>query len=661
MGLPHQDDMNAITYLYPETDIAQSGTSTSALATEGSNQRKLFRSGTGQVHQLFVTAEPPGTPEKGHIIYRNSTDEGASWSLARWLNHAQGTVQYPCISVRASYVYAVWQQQTGGNWDLLYSYSTNSGNNWLASPITLVSNFSCPSPGPQPVIIASPPSSSFELMVVYRHSSGLSSLRSTSSPVGGNWIGPVAVTGTDQYAQNASLTYRSNNYPPYRLAWDQNNAINYSLYYPDSWATPYDIGNGAYMASNKTNPSIAVTSDSDMDIVWEGTYSGTRSIITNRNLASVYYAFQSPSYHYYKPSVTGHVNGRATVVWHDNSLNVRKAIYDPMYGWYIVGSTIGTNGANASTSVLNPQGGDAKVVWTEGTSSPYTIHLDGTVLNKPIAKEGGESTTLTSFDGRMYRQLILRDNITNAFLAIQLEAPRLATTSGEEVIEFAAVNDTMRYTPQQIFTLLETKPFQLTSRVSAFSMRRMIRAERIGTLASQGRLRVELVNAQNGQVIISFAQFDLIDNGRGITLDDSVRVPVNRTSGQYKLRLAAENLALTAPSRRASVVNIFVGESETQSISKPSGAIPAITALLDNYPNPFNPTTTIRFQIPTSGVVSLNVYNALGQEVATLVNDVRDAGQYEERFDATRLPSGVYIYKLTAGDFTASKKLAVIK
>ncbi len=84
-------------------------------------------------------------------------------------------------------------------------------------------------------------------------------------------------------------------------------------------------------------------------------------------------------------------------------------------------------------------------------------------------------------------------------------------------------------------------------------------------------------------------------------------------------------------------------------------------ALAQNYPNPFNPTTNIRFQIPDDGLVSLKVYNVLGQEVATLVDEVRTAGTYTEAFDASRLASGVYIYKLTAGVHSTSKKLVLIR
>jgi len=83
--------------------------------------------------------------------------------------------------------------------------------------------------------------------------------------------------------------------------------------------------------------------------------------------------------------------------------------------------------------------------------------------------------------------------------------------------------------------------------------------------------------------------------------------------------------------------------------------------LAQNYPNPFNPTTTITFTLPKQDLVVLKVYNILGQEVATLINEVRNAGRYSKIFDASQLPSGVYIYKLTAGSFTESRKMILLR
>ena len=83
--------------------------------------------------------------------------------------------------------------------------------------------------------------------------------------------------------------------------------------------------------------------------------------------------------------------------------------------------------------------------------------------------------------------------------------------------------------------------------------------------------------------------------------------------------------------------------------------------LFDNYPNPFNPTTTISYEIPDAGFVSLKIYNTLGQEVATLANENIRAGHYDVVWNAANLPSGVYFYKLQAGNFVKTKKMLLAK
>jgi len=89
--------------------------------------------------------------------------------------------------------------------------------------------------------------------------------------------------------------------------------------------------------------------------------------------------------------------------------------------------------------------------------------------------------------------------------------------------------------------------------------------------------------------------------------------------------------------------------------------VPTKFALDQNYPNPFNPTTTIKFAIPADENVSLKVFNVLGQEVATLVNKQMKAGSYSFDFNASKLSSGVYFYRVEAGSFNATKKMLLLK
>lgn len=101
-------------------------------------------------------------------------------------------------------------------------------------------------------------------------------------------------------------------------------------------------------------------------------------------------------------------------------------------------------------------------------------------------------------------------------------------------------------------------------------------------------------------------------------------------------------------------VNNTVGVKELEEL--PTGY-----TLSQNYPNPFNPTTNIKFSIPETGFVSLKVYNTLGQEVATLVNEVKSTGTYQVDFNASNLASGMYVYTLTTGNVNISKKMILMK
>jgi hypothetical protein len=84
-------------------------------------------------------------------------------------------------------------------------------------------------------------------------------------------------------------------------------------------------------------------------------------------------------------------------------------------------------------------------------------------------------------------------------------------------------------------------------------------------------------------------------------------------------------------------------------------------SLAQNYPNPFNPATTIKYQIPELSFVTLKVYDVLGGEIATLVNEEKPAGGYEVEFNKTELPSGIYFYRLQADNYIETRKMVLMK
>ncbi|AFH48139.1 Peptidase S8/S53 subtilisin kexin sedolisin [Ignavibacterium album JCM 16511] len=159
------------------------------------------------------------------------------------------------------------------------------------------------------------------------------------------------------------------------------------------------------------------------------------------------------------------------------------------------------------------------------------------------------------------------------------------------------------------------------------------------------------------------------------SLNGEIKGKLNNVDGNYGELRPTERIDLTfntttTTGNKAYILKT-VGRYETDSlylkgINKPmftesSEEIPTEYKLFDNYPNPFNPTTVISWQSPVGSWQTLKVYDVLGNQVVTLVNEYREAGSYKVEFNASALASGVYIYKLTAGSYISSKKMMVIK
>ena len=119
-------------------------------------------------------------------------------------------------------------------------------------------------------------------------------------------------------------------------------------------------------------------------------------------------------------------------------------------------------------------------------------------------------------------------------------------------------------------------------------------------------------------------------------------------TGKYSYRL--KQIDYNGRYEYSNAINIEIGE-----------ILPAEFSLSQNYPNPFNPVTTINYTVAKEGWLTLKVFNALGEETAVLVNEVKLPGNYEVDFDAARFSSGIYFYQIQAGEFTEVRKMQLIK
>jgi len=126
--------------------------------------------------------------------------------------------------------------------------------------------------------------------------------------------------------------------------------------------------------------------------------------------------------------------------------------------------------------------------------------------------------------------------------------------------------------------------------------------------------------------------------------------------GHYKWTLRAADAAYIGSPAAIGEFNIGV-----LSVGDPLDNLPRFYAVEQNYPNPFNPLTTIRFHVPASAPVALRVFDILGREVTTLVNETMEPGSYDVHWDASTWTSGTYFYRLEAGEFTATKRMLLLK
>jgi hypothetical protein len=127
--------------------------------------------------------------------------------------------------------------------------------------------------------------------------------------------------------------------------------------------------------------------------------------------------------------------------------------------------------------------------------------------------------------------------------------------------------------------------------------------------------------------------------------------------GTYSAQMIFDSNDPRTPTR---TINLSLMVNEGTNVDS-DGDLPMAFELNQNYPNPFNPTTQIQFALPEATNVTLDVFNIQGQKVATLINEMKTAGTHTATFDAVGLSSGIYIYRLQAGNYMMTRKMMLVK
>ena len=172
------------------------------------------------------------------------------------------------------------------------------------------------------------------------------------------------------------------------------------------------------------------------------------------------------------------------------------------------------------------------------------------------------------------------------------------------------------------------------------------------------RFRVKIVDANNFSIWLIY-KYQLIKDS--ILVSVLPGQPLEIEVGLTFTRLGTQSATFSVRDNQVlgSIVTVVVNVTVATGVEDES--VSTEFALLQNYPNPFNPSTKIKFGLPNSEYVSLIVYDLLGREVATLVNESKSAGYHTVEFDASNIPSGIYIYQIRAGQYVATQKMILLK
>jgi hypothetical protein len=236
-------------------------------------------------------------------------------------------------------------------------------------------------------------------------------------------------------------------------------------------------------------------------------------------------------------------------------------------------------------------------------------------------------------------------------------------------LEFKGKNDSVNISNNFILsTYLETLPFTVGNNSTLefnLSVGVSDSIEAISELNENEFIKIKLELSDTTGAVLSTLK-EIHQSKDGIIVENKINYIVNLShllNQNIKLRMAVEDNLEDAEyslTKIHSASNIL-SKTGSKEINLSNNQIVTEYLLEQNYPNPFNPATNINYQIPEDGFVSLKVYDVLGNEVQTLVNEYKTSGKYNAAFDAGNFASGVYIYKLQAGDYVSSKKMLLVK
>jgi hypothetical protein len=495
---------------------------------------------------------------------------------------------------------------------------------------------------------------------------------------------PFYVIGTDKNSIYASISsnYSFNSWGydiAYHLVWEEYaSSISSTIYWcvlqefwnPNAFINQYPSGKYPYVNVSQPSyyalnvrPSVIALTDTNSMVWWtgdkdgHGTYYNVNVVGCNPSTHSAFY-FSGAAVR----SVSTNSAGNTSNYYVAYSQNY------PSPNWYnraAPGSSI------ASFVTLSTTGQDIQL--SNGASSsnmyvssyspfslPYYFNTSQSLHAGGLSKEN--SYQEFSIRGISFKEGVLGFSYSLGDLVVD-----------GNLIDFVDAPDSIDYgVLHNVNKVFETKPFAIntnsnvTFTESSGFADSISAAEMLGT-SGYISYKVELVDNATNAVIgtmrdtslkssnatpYSVVPYILNTNGVG---SRTVKVRITHTTNLDSVKTALmKGYETVNPSG-------VLAKASMQQINMDELVTPTSYALEQNFPNPFNPSTTINYQIPKDGRVTIKVFDTIGREISTLVDEFKPAGQYSVKFDASRLSSGIYFYSLRSGSFNVVKKMSLIK
>ncbi len=496
------------------------------------------------------------------------------------------------------------------------------------------------------------------------------------------WIpGYTKIVNTTADSKNASVVGSGSPWGYFaHLVWQEGNeSIKYqyaeftnALIDDFQWTYYSEVSEGCGTSINY-NPSMVVLLESPLPrVVWIGTNSNIYDDPTKSNSTNTAYVTKRLILRGLQGSIGGTVN------WNPQSHKFGYLAHEPL---------------------ISRAGTDAYVVgWSQNNSKKFITNSSWTIRSFGISGEGFELAYASSVDevsaltisepGSGYpNEIVMSDRIDN----IIPKTNRIITSTGREGIVYkdelqffftvADINlngtlvefvDVDEETPinnlDDLNGMLTTKTFTISdnSNLQVSLNYCALNSDMVPEVFDNDDyvdFKLELVDASSNEVLgiyddVSFTKtnhsefkmvtYDILTDGVG-TRNVILRLVVDENIGaSYSLtHLFAENEVISKANRNEIS---YAGDLEVTEYG-----------LAQNYPNPFNPSTTINYQIPEAGIVTIKIFDILGREVTTLVNEQKAQGVYTVNFNAASLASGVYLYNIQVNDYSATRKMILMK